>query len=407
MENKKCAACLKVKGVSEFGINSRYKDKLSPKCKICIKNKVRNEMKEGLPNCYIYRHIKPNGEVFYIGIGSGDNNYKRAYAKIGRNKKWKKIVKEFGYEVEILKSSLSRKLAEELEILLIDFYKREDCCDGVLCNLSDGGRGNTGLKHSEATKYKMSKDRKGKRAGKNSPMFGKKLTKEQKEKISKANKGRTWTEEHRKKYIKSRTGVPISEEHKEKLRGPRPHLTGENHHNWGKPLSEETKRKLSEAHMGKTGLVGEDNPMFGRIGDLNPMFGKTHSDEIKKKIKELKQKKVINVETLEVFASANEAGFTINMKGSTLQPYLRGGYCTYLPFMYLEDYNKGKTITLKNNKNKKSVINTETLEIYETVRAANTFFGVTSISYHLVNNTSKYPCMYLDEYIKLNPNFKK
>jgi len=35
----------------------------------------------------VYRHLKPCGEVFYIGIG---NDKDRAYSKRGRNKFWKR-----------------------------------------------------------------------------------------------------------------------------------------------------------------------------------------------------------------------------------------------------------------------------------------------------------------------------
>ena len=51
----------------------------------------------------IYRHLKPNGEVFYIGIGSE----KRAYQKNPRSDFWKRVVSIHGYEVQILKSDLT------------------------------------------------------------------------------------------------------------------------------------------------------------------------------------------------------------------------------------------------------------------------------------------------------------
>jgi group I intron endonuclease len=68
---------------------------------------------------------------------------------------------------------------------------------------------------------------------------------------------------------------------------------GENHHNFGKRYSAELKRKLSEAHRGQkpwnTGKVrsAETNEKISRTlkgrcaGDKNPYFGKTHSAEIR------------------------------------------------------------------------------------------------------------------------------
>ena len=90
---------------------------------------------------------------------------------------------------------------------------------------------------------------------------------------------------------------------------------GEKHYLFGKHRSEETKRKLSIANIGKhhspetiqkisKANSGENHPMFGKhhspesiqnmikshvgllSGDKNPMFGKHHSDEAKKKISE-------------------------------------------------------------------------------------------------------------------------
>lgn len=53
-----------------------------------------------------------------------------------------------------------------------------------------------------------------------------------------------------------------------------------------KILSESTKKKISESHM------GEKNPMYGvhLIGEKNGMFGKHHTEEFKKKIAERNKK---------------------------------------------------------------------------------------------------------------------
>ena len=60
-------------------------------------------------------------------------------------------------------------------------------------------------------------------------------------------------------------------------------LTPEEHlrmHNTGKHLSDETRRKISEAEK------GENAPMYGRTGENAPMYGKHHSEEIRRKISE-------------------------------------------------------------------------------------------------------------------------
>jgi hypothetical protein len=107
----------------------------------------------------IYRHIKPNGEVFYIGIG----NIKRPYERRHRNDIWSKTIKKYpDYLVEILKKDMELEDAKELEIILIDYYGRKTSRTGTLCNITLGGEGSFGLKHSDKSKKKMSKNKLGK-----------------------------------------------------------------------------------------------------------------------------------------------------------------------------------------------------------------------------------------------------
>lgn len=90
----------------------------------------------------VYRHLKPNGEVFYIGIGV---NKKRAYSKHGRNRFWHNVVKKYGYEVQILTNGIDYEFAKEIEMLLIASYGRRDLNKGTLVNLTDGAEGNQTL----------------------------------------------------------------------------------------------------------------------------------------------------------------------------------------------------------------------------------------------------------------------
>lgn len=136
-------------------------------------------------NICIYRHIKNNGEVFYIGIGS----LKRPYNKYKRSKFWKNITSKESYEIDILKKNLSWEEAYELEKILISYYGRRDLNKGTLVNHTDGGEGCSGLKHSSETKYKLSI----------------------------INKGKTLSKEHKEKMSKSRTGMIRSTETRLKI----------------------------------------------------------------------------------------------------------------------------------------------------------------------------------------------
>lgn len=96
------------------------------------------------------------------------------------------------------------------------------------------------------------------------------------------------------------------------------HNNGERNPMYGKPCSEEHKRKMSEARKGK--YLSEETKMKmseANKGSKNPMFGKKHSDEARKKISESHKGKFINrkdlskqvlcVETGEVFESIRDA----------------------------------------------------------------------------------------------------
>ena len=101
----------------------------------------------------LYRHIRlDKNEVFYIGIS---NNDKRPFSKFSRNRYWKFITSKYDYEVEIIMSGLSRDEVESKEIEFISLYGRKDLGNGTLVNMTDGGTGGLGLKHTDKSKKKM------------------------------------------------------------------------------------------------------------------------------------------------------------------------------------------------------------------------------------------------------------
>ena len=107
---------------------------------------------------YLYRHIRLDiNEVFYIGIGSDEKEYKRAYNKKGRSYSWKDIAYNFPYEVEIMLDNLTWKEACIKEIEFISIYGRKNLSKGPLINLTDGGEGQLGRKDSQETREKKSK----------------------------------------------------------------------------------------------------------------------------------------------------------------------------------------------------------------------------------------------------------
>ena len=108
---------------------------------------------------YVYLHRKvTTGEVFYVGKGNG----RRLFKTSSRSSYWRNIYKKHGVVVEIVESGLQEWYAFELEQLLIAYYGRSDIGYGSLCNLSDGGEGNSGVLRSDEFKNNLSKQMKGK-----------------------------------------------------------------------------------------------------------------------------------------------------------------------------------------------------------------------------------------------------
>jgi hypothetical protein len=112
---------------------------------------------------YLYTHTRlDTNEVFYVGIGTQDN-YIRASRSHNRTNYWNNVVKKCGWKVDILYDNLSWEDACKKEKELIALYGRVDLGTGTLVNLTNGGEGTLGHKHTNETKAKMAKTRKGRK----------------------------------------------------------------------------------------------------------------------------------------------------------------------------------------------------------------------------------------------------
>jgi hypothetical protein len=141
---------------------------------------------------YVYRHIRlDKNQPFYIGIGENG----RAYSSRGRNDNWHNIVNITDYDVEILMDGLSRDEAFEKEREFIALYGRSDNETGFLCNRTNGGCGQSGVKVSEETRKKMGKAQ----LGNKKYLLRTTSQDEINKKISSANKGRIMSEEQKGK----------------------------------------------------------------------------------------------------------------------------------------------------------------------------------------------------------------
>lgn len=290
----------------------------------------------------VYKHTSPSGKV-YIGItcqkperrwGKNGERYK-SKAKSGDTYFWKAIQK-YGWENikhEIIASKLTREAACMLEQELIKKYNSFNSKFGY--NLTLGGESNIPTEETRKKlslsrrKRKLSKQTKEKiraahlgkivsietrmkqsmlKKGKPSPRKGYKFTPEEIEKSRLAhkgqNKGRPVSEETRRKISEAQKGKKISQEAIEKMRlahkGKK--LTEEQKLKLrGRKLTEETKRKISQAHKGKK--ISEQTKEKLRI--INT--GRTFSEESRRKMSEVHKgkKHPLSKATIAKIAAAN------------------------------------------------------------------------------------------------------
>lgn len=203
---------------------------------------------------YVYEHWRfDTGKCFYVGKGRG----KRSHSPHNRNRHWKNIVAKLdasgsGYEVRIIVSGLTEDEAFRLEQERIRYWRQSV----DLANISDGGEGRSGFKHSEETKRLIGEKGRGRKASErtrallsqsrigNKHTLGRKLTEEHKRKIGEAsrgennpNYGRVFDEEVRERMRQAHLGKSLPRDQVEKIAAK----------NRGKKRSEETRRRLSEA----------------------------------------------------------------------------------------------------------------------------------------------------------------
>jgi Uncharacterized protein conserved in bacteria len=97
---------------------------------------------------YVYIHIrKTDNKVFYVGKGKGE----RFKSRVGRNRYWKYVESKHGFYSIKIEENISEEKAFELEVLMIELLQDKY----KLCNMTKGGEGASGLKHSEESITKM------------------------------------------------------------------------------------------------------------------------------------------------------------------------------------------------------------------------------------------------------------
>lgn len=167
---------------------------------------------------YVYVHSRlGSGEPFYVGKGHGC----RANSHANRNAYWRNILKkDGGCHVNIIARELDEDLALLLEVEMIDKLRKSGA---KLANLTDGGEGVSGLRHTAEARLKMSLALKGRKLSKEhiakcaSALRGHSVSEATRAKLSAANKGMKMTDEQRLKLRIAKRGSKLSESHKKAI----------------------------------------------------------------------------------------------------------------------------------------------------------------------------------------------
>lgn len=218
----------------------------------------------------IYRVVSPSGKSY---IGQTTRTLRQRKNQHYRDAFKEKSNSKFSSAIRKYKDSLKWEILEEsISKNLLNEKEREYVAkfDSYFNGYNCTPGGNQPGEFSKDTVERMIK---AKLRGASHPFFGKPRSEETKRKISEANKGMKYPEEVRKKRS-------------ERLRGIKPICNF-----FGKKHSEETKKRISETHLGKSLSENvkhkiSESKKGTQSGENNPFFGKKHSEDTKKKISE-------------------------------------------------------------------------------------------------------------------------
>lgn len=233
---------------------------------------------------FVYIHRRADcGDVFYVGKGTWTplKKYIRASTTSRRNIHWKRIVAKCGgftHEVVADFDVEADAFAEEIRLIAV----HGKCNDGgLLCNITDGGEGHSGLSPTIETRAKMSA----------------------------AHSGKLKSESVKQAVSKAQRGIPNpswqNEEHSRKM-------TGSGHPKFGKKDSAETCAKRSASMTGKL------------AGEKHPFFGKKRPQHVIDVLRAKQSKRVFDSATGAIYATLADAAMACGRSSTTVSRWLSG-----------------------------------------------------------------------------------
>jgi hypothetical protein len=242
---------------------------------------------------YVYLHIDPrSNQVRYVGKGKENRAFTLTH-RSARHKNWINKLKSLGLIpiIQIIENNLSEEEAFSKEKYLIAEYRSRNV---DLTNLTDGGEGISGYKHTQETRKK----------------------------VAEAGKGRTVTDETREKISKGLIGKKRSQETKDKIS-----LLHKGRPSWhkGKVRSEEFKNKVSASKRGKPqtqkarqSSISNSSFKKGFIPWNKGMLGWNSGSD------NYRSKEVIDINTGFIWISLTQAAEVYGMSFRTLHNWLTG-----------------------------------------------------------------------------------
>lgn len=259
---------------------------------------------------YIGQHKSETFDESYKGSGK---ILKLAFIKYGKS----------NFSTQIIEKCYSKEELDNKEKYWIKYYNAD--LNNDFYNIKTGGNTTGGLR------------------GINNGRYGKPVSNETREKISKANKGKKRSPEYSKKMQNIKIGKKIhSEEHKKELSIK---MSGSgnpmyNNHDTRYKMTNEIRNKISETKKKRY------------VKEKHPMFGKKRSESTRNKIsqsrkgkycggKNPKAKKIFCVELNMEFKCIKDAAEFLNIPYSTLSKKINNTYKGYT-LVHLDNHENGE-----------------------------------------------------------------